>query len=478
MPIRKKSRTLRTLATLSPMSESAADKETYSIYTRLEKGRRQFNELAAGTLSSAMNISTISLKINDQTNILKKTSGYLSESAATLSVSSSNTSKIAGEVAAAQENLSMSIIGISENAADIMNHIGKSEESIGSVMEISKEAAASSHAMRSDMESLVDIINQMQSVIASINNISFQTNLLALNASIEAARAGDAGRGFAVVADEIRQLAEQTNALTSNMGDFVGKVENASERSRQSMISTADSLEQMTENLAQIDELNRENRDKVIDINNEINNIAGNIAEASESITEIENQASRLNKQINYLNEDAAHLTKISEDLSAVIQPIDSVEASLSQLNRTIGQMASDYFYMLENAMFLKQVNAAISAHKKWMDTLHTIVSTGDIIPLQTDSSRCAFGHFYYSMHPVNSEVLSLWERIEPKHRELHHTGQSALTAIRDGDRQKAEELCSHARQLSDSLIQEFEAIISITNKLNEQQLNVFSSDK
>lgn len=467
--------TLRALATLAPLSENTADKETYAIYSRLENGRRQFNDLAAGTLNSAMNISTVSLKINDQANILKQTSDNLSKSASAISISSASTTKIANEVASAQENLSMSIIGISENAADIMNHIGKSEESIEAIMNISKDASASSHAMRSDMESLVDIINQMQNVIASINNISSQTNLLALNASIEAARAGEAGRGFAVVANEIRQLAEQTNALTANMGDFVGKVEDASERSHQSMVSTANSLEQMTDKLTQIDELNRENRDKVVDINNEINNIAGNIAEVSDSISAIENQTSLLNEQINYLNKDAEHLTYISQDLNSVIKPIDSVEATLSQLNHIIGKMAVDYFYMLDNSMFSGQVTSAITAHKKWVDTLHDIVTTGDLTPLQTDFSRCAFGHFYYSMHPVSPMVLPLWKGIESKHKELHQTGQSAIDAVKNQDMAKAAELYQHAKQLSDVLIQDFEAIARLVEELTRQQINVFS---
>lgn len=59
------------------------------------------------------------------------------------------------------------------------------------------------------MQQIESSSQEINSIIAVIESISFQTNLLALNAGVEAARAGESGRGFAVVANEVRALAQR-----------------------------------------------------------------------------------------------------------------------------------------------------------------------------------------------------------------------------------------------------------------------------
>jgi len=75
-----------------------------------------------------------------------------------------------------------------------------------------------------NLKNLSGEAENIQDITNAISKIAKKTNLLSLNASIEAARAGAAGKGFAVVAGEIRQLSEQTQKSSNEIGDVVSRV--------------------------------------------------------------------------------------------------------------------------------------------------------------------------------------------------------------------------------------------------------------
>ncbi|MCR8850506.1 methyl-accepting chemotaxis protein [Rossellomorea sp. SC111] len=117
-------------------------------------------------------------------------------------------------------------------------------------MTILKEKADRSnevlHIVESVIQNLTKKINEIDSVIHSINEISDQTNLLALNASIEAARAGEHGKGFAVVAEEVRKLAEQSARATDQVRMTIQDIQTQSKQATIEMNTTRKIADEQT----------------------------------------------------------------------------------------------------------------------------------------------------------------------------------------------------------------------------------------
>jgi methyl-accepting chemotaxis protein len=124
-------------------------------------------------------------------------------------------------VASATEELSASIRSIEEN-------MDMSHQTFSRAVEVSTES-------NTQISGLVDIGDQVASIIGLISSIAEQTNLLALNATIEASRAGEHGKGFAVVASEVKSLADQTAKATESIRFQIEQMKSATETSVQSI---------------------------------------------------------------------------------------------------------------------------------------------------------------------------------------------------------------------------------------------------
>ena len=136
-----------------------------------------------------------------------------SASAHSADIASSHALSNVRTVAAAAEQLGVSI-------RDIGNHVAQSADVVG-------RAVAAGSATRATIETLNEEVARIGAVADMIGDIAARTNLLALNATIEAARAGDAGKGFAVVASEVKALATQTARSTQEIAQRISQVRTA-----------------------------------------------------------------------------------------------------------------------------------------------------------------------------------------------------------------------------------------------------------
>ncbi len=146
-------------------------------------------------------------------------------------------SEAAAGLAAAVEELSVSITHVSDSAAtahDITQQAQRHAEQGGSTVRQMTEGMNRIAGEIDEASAAVNLLSERSARISNIgriiNDIADQTNLLALNAAIEAARAGESGRGFAVVADEVRKLAERTASSTREISVTVSEVQSEAER--------------------------------------------------------------------------------------------------------------------------------------------------------------------------------------------------------------------------------------------------------
>lgn len=458
---KKKSELVKSVAELQE-ADYSREPELGEIYQRLLKGRRQFEEVLDKDISAVMQISSLDLALKQHTDHMLEISHNVAESTEVIYNAATESSAVAGQVNDQHEELTNTIIQASEETEEVYKKIEAGQGELTNIKGLSDQTIEVSREMQKDMDELFEVINHMNEVIAGINSISSQTNLLALNASIEAARAGEAGRGFAVVADEIRELAEETQKLTGNMGEFVEGIRNASEKSAKSAASTIEALGTMTEKIGNVWELNDENQKHVSKVNESISALAAVSEEISSSMAELETQATSIEEQCDQLRDNANYMRDVSKELRAVTKPIEEIERNLDEAAKKMGDMTDDAFFRLERLEFAKYVGNAIEAHKTWLGNLKRIVEERTVLPLQLDAAKCGFGHFYYAMTPKTPEIRPIWDALGAKHKKFHSYGSDAIKALFAEDYSKAEHIYREAEQYSKELISDLEKMKKI----------------
>jgi len=281
-------------------------------------------------------LQTVMREVKTSTEQVLVTARQLAAASQELTRSSDHQSEATGAMAAAIEEITVSIANVADNArhahemaseAGALSCEGASAVR-GAVGEMNKISASvgDSKQMILDLE---EKSKQITSIVKVIKEIADQTNLLALNAAIEAARAGEQGRGFAVVADEVRKLAERTTASTQEIGKMIEAIQQSTQGSVRGMELSSGQVQEGVQMAARSgDSMTR---------------IEAGTGKVQEAVTEISSALSEQSSAANQLAREVERIAQMSEKNGLSANESSQAASHLEALASTL-KISVDHF--------------------------------------------------------------------------------------------------------------------------------------
>lgn len=391
---------------------------------RMSKAAKEVLEIASAISNFDVGMSHISGQLME----FAKELAALSES--NLAIVEETTATM-NSVAETIDDTAVTLNKLAADSDDLSKKNNESKELLSDVGQLKENVIQDTENMSSKIEQLVELATEVGKIVESVQGIANQTNLLALNAAIEAARAGEQGKGFSVVADEVRKLADDTKQNLDGMRVFVHDIYGAAQEGKTSMSRTLESTNQMSEKIDMVSDTVGTNIEM-------LHGVVENVKEINGSMQRIKNATDDINKAMETSSTDAQRLSEMTQSIQKDAEDSVSYSKNISAIDDKLSIVVSDLFmglkegkHAITNEEIQEVLKKAYKAHVDWTNKLKNMVDTMTVQPLQTNSKKCAFGHFYHSLTIEHPAIAKEWKEIDGLHHTFHLKGEKIIGLIK-----------------------------------------------
>ncbi|ADQ06201.1 methyl-accepting chemotaxis sensory transducer [Caldicellulosiruptor hydrothermalis 108] len=297
----------------------------------IEKGVKLSDQVT----SSISTLSTIAGETAAASNEVAKAISEIAEGASNQAKEATNVVEIVSKFGEKVETIvdaSNKMEKLSKNVAELST---KGENTVSILDSVSHDTMQITDTMISTINQLAEYSRSIGKIIQVLSSISEQTKLLALNASIEAAKAGEAGRGFAVVASEIRKLADQSKESTREVEDMIKRIVSQTKAAQDVADKVEDVIEKQNEAVRNVSLA-------FSSIKSAMDELIDGIENINQSILAIDKEKDTIVRSIENISAISQETAASSEEVSASTQEQLAAIEELRAMAESLNKLAQD----------------------------------------------------------------------------------------------------------------------------------------